>query len=141
MAYPATKGTVKGEKAKNPKPGIPLKDKDILELIPRFRGNISAVADALGTTRGCVRRHCDNSPDLKAALQDARERRVDELEAAVLDDALERQDATMRIFLLKTLGRHRGYDQDDLRNNATDVARAAFEFVLNTSKNPAEPKA
>ena len=54
-------------------------------------------------------------------------------------DAIERQDATMRIFLLKTLGRHRGYEQDDNMNAAKDIAKAAFDFIINKSKNPAEP--
>ena len=39
--------------------------------------------------------------------------------------------------MLKTQGRSRGYDQD-MRDNAQDIARAAFDFVMNRSKNPAE---
>ncbi len=138
MAYPSTKGTAKGEKAKSPKPGIPLNKQQILDLIPRCKGNLSMIADLLGTTRGCVRRHCQADATLTEALEDARERRIDELEAATLDDALDHQDATMRIFLLKTIGKHRGYEQSEAQNAAKDIATAAFDFIVNKSKNPAE---
>lgn len=133
------KGNQKGEKAKQPRPGIPLDKQAILDLIPRMRGNLSAIADALGTTRGTVRRRCDADTELKEALEDARERRVDDLECASLEDAITRQDATMRIFLLKTLGKNRGYEQSEAQNAAKDIATAAFDFIVNKSKNPAEP--
>lgn len=133
------KGNKIGEKAKRPHAGIPLDKNTLLELIVTHHGNLSRVADALGTTRGCVRRRCDNDPELMTALIDARERIIDELEKSCWDDAIENRDTALRCFLLKTQAKHRGYDQDEAKNAAKDIATAAFDFILNKSKNPAEP--
>lgn len=133
------KGNKLGEKAKSPKPGIPLDKNALLHLIKETHGNLSRVADALGTTRHTVRRRCEADPELKQALEDARERIIDELEESVWDRALESKDTALQLFLLKTQARHRGYDQDEVKNAAKDIATAAFDFIVNKSKNPAEP--
>ena len=128
-----------GEKAKRPKPGIPLKKDTILKLIVEHDGNLSRVAEAMGTTRGCVRRHCQADAELGKALEDARERMIDELESSCFEDAINNRDTGLRCFLLKTQGRHRGYEQDDMKNHAHSIATAAFDFITNKTKNPAEP--
>lgn len=133
------KGNKVGEKAKHPKPGIPLDKNQILLLIPKTHGNLSRIADALGTTRGTVRRRCDADPELKTALEDARERVIDGLEESVWDRAMNSNDTALQLFLLKTQARHRGYEQDEAKNAAKDIATAAFDFIINKSKNPAEP--
>jgi len=134
VAFPGKKQL--GSKAKSPKPGVPLNRERILELIPKLNGNLSRIADLMSTHRHTVRHRIDSDPELKQALDNARERRIDELEEQTHIDALERQDATMRIFLLKTLGKNRGYDQEESRSMLQDITRTAFEFVLNKSKNP-----
>lgn len=133
------KGNQIGEKAKTPRPGIPLDKNQILELIPKTHGNISRIADALGSTRGTVRRRIDADVELKTALEDARERVIDELEESVWDRAMNSNDTTLQLFLLKTQAKHRGYEQDEAKNTAKDIATAAFDFIINKSKNPAEP--
>ena len=132
------KGNKLGEKAKQPHPGMPLDKNLILELIAKHGGNLSRVADAMGSTRGTIRRRCDNDAELKTALEDARERVIDELERSCWEDAIETRDTALRCFLLKTQAKHRGYDQDEAKNAAKDIATAAFDFILNKSKNPAE---
>ena len=133
------KGNKLGEKAKRPMPGIPLCKNTLLELIATYKGNLSRIADALGTTRGCVRRRCQNDQELSDALEDARERMIDNLEDCVWLRAEESKDTALQLFLLKTQARHRGYDQDEAKNAAKDIATAAFDFIINKSKNPAEP--
>ena len=137
---PMSRAEKLGEKAKRPKPGIPLIKEDILQLIHEEHGNLSKVGDRLGTTRTAVRKRCDNDPELKEALEEARERKLDRLESTVWTRAEESNDTGLQCFILKTQGRHRGYDQDDMRNAAKDIASAAFEFITNRSKNPAEPQ-
>lgn len=124
------KGNAKGEKAKQPHPGVPLDKETMLKLIIQEHGNLSRVADMMGTTRGCIRRRCDNDEELKEALIDARERIIDKLEKSCWDDAIENRDTGLRCFLLKTQARHRGYDQDDNKNAAKDIATAAFNFIV-----------
>ncbi len=140
VGYPTVaKGNKLGEKAKRPKPGIPLIKEDMIRLIIEEHGNLSRVADRMGTTRTAIRNRCDNDVELKEALEEARERKLDRLEHSVWLRAEESNDTGLQCFILKTQGRHRGYDQDDMKNAAKDIASAAFEFIVNKSKNPAEP--
>jgi predicted transcriptional regulator len=124
------KGNKIGEKAKRPHPGIALDKNTILELIAKHGGNLSRVADAMGSTRHTIRRHCDNDKELGEALENARERFIDELEESVWDRAIESKDTTLQLFLLKTQAKHRGYDQDEAKNAAKDIATAAFDFII-----------
>lgn len=133
------KGNKIGEKASQPRAGVPLNKETILTLIPKLNGNLSRIAASMGTNRFALRRMIDKDDELKQALEDARERVLDELEDVVWQDAIENKDPAMRCFLLKTRGKHRGYDQDDNKNMAKDIANAAFDFIINKSKNPAEP--
>lgn len=141
MAYPTVaKGNKIGEKAKRPKPGIPLNKELIATLIVKHTGNLSRVADAIGSCRGVVRNLVDRHPELQELLKQQRERQLDELEQSCFDRAIEDKDTTLQLFLLKTQGKSRGYDQDEAKNAAKDIANAAFEFIVNKSKNPAEPR-
>jgi hypothetical protein len=134
MAYPRNKGTLIGEKAKRPHAGIPLNKQVIADLVKKLDGNISRVADTIGSCRGSVRAFIDRDPELQAILKQARERQLDELEQTVFSRAIETNDTTLQLFLLKTQGKSRGYDQDEARNAAKDVANAAFEFIISKSK-------
>ena len=129
---------IKGEKAKHPLPGIPLDKNEIIRLIKIHKGNLSHIADCMGTTRHALRKRADDDNDINTALKDARERQIDELEECVFGRAVESNDTTLQLFILKTQGRHRGWEQDEAKNSAKDIATAAFDFILNKSKNPAE---
>ena len=135
--FPSTKkGNKIGEKAKRPHPGVPLDKTVLLELIEKHSGNLSRVADAIGSHRHVIRRRCDNDKDLGEALENARERRIDELERSCWDDAIENSDTALRCFLLKTQAKHRGYDQDEAKNAAKDIATAAFDFIISKQAKP-----
>lgn len=143
MAYPITKGTNRGDKARQPKPGVPLTktvtEATVKRLLIQEHGNISRAADIIGTCRGTLRRMIDNHPDLQDTLKQCRERQLDILEQSCFDRAIESNDTTLQLFLLKTQGKSRGYDQFEAQNAAKDIATAAFDFIVNKSKNPAEP--
>lgn len=140
VGFPSVKkGNKLAEKAKHPRPGMPFIKEQVQPLIAKLNGNVSRIADSLGTSRGALRNFIDRHEDLKEELVQSRERVLDELEDVVWQDAIENRDPAMRCFLLKTRGRHRGYDQDEVKNAAKDIATAAFDFILNKSKNPAEP--
>lgn len=132
------KGNLKGHKAKCPKPGIALDKEVLLRLIKEEGGNLSRCADRIGTTRHAIRHRCENDPELGQALEDARERRIDDLERSCWDDAIENKDTALRCFLLKTQARHRGYDQSEAQNTAKDIATAAFDFIVNKSKETSQ---
>lgn len=119
------------DKAKRPHAGIPLNKKIIEELVVKHRGNVSKVADAMGSTRQSVSHVISKDPHLTEVLKGARERWLDDIEESVLSRANESNDTALQCFVLKTQGRHRGWDQDDQRNATKEVANAAFEFILN----------
>lgn len=128
------KGNKLGEKSKRPKPGIPFDKKVIEELIIQYTGNLSRVADAIGSSRGAIRNFVDRHEEVKQLLKDQRERQIDQLEASVFERAIDSNDTTLQLFLLKTQAKHRGYDQDEAKNAAKDIATAAFDFIIKKSE-------
>ena len=135
------KGNKIGEISKRPHAGVPFDKKTISDLITKCQGNLSRVADAIGSNRHSIRRFIDNDSELQHLLKDCRERQLDALEDSVFDRAIESNDTTLQLFLLKTQGKARGYEQSEAQNAAKDIATAAFDFIVNKSKNPAEPSA
>ena len=138
---PKSKGLLQlAQKAKRPGvPGVALVksvsvDK-VKELILQGRGNISRVADAIGTCRGTIARMVDRHPELQEALAQARERFVDDIEEAAIEAACDGRDGILKIFMLKTQGRKRGYEQGETRDVANDIAKAAFSYVLDKTKD------
>lgn len=129
----------KGRIARQPHPGIPLDHNLIEQAIIKYRGNLSNAADSLGTTRHVLRRILDNSEHLTTVLEDCRLRKIEAIEDCVYDRAAESQDTALQAFVLKTQGRNRGWDQSEAQHAAKDIATAAFDFIINRSKNPAEP--
>ncbi len=132
------KGNKRGEIAKQPRPGIPLDKNLMLQLIAQQHGNLSRVADIMGTTRYTIRDRCDKDPELLKALTDARERQLDALEQSCFDRAMETNDTTLQLFLLKTQGKSRGYDQSEAQHAAKDIATAAFDYILGKANKQAD---
>jgi len=134
-----SKGNKLGERAKNPQPGVPLNKKTIADLLKKTAGNVSRVADSMGANRHSVHNVIAKDEELKQILKDCRERLIDELEDSVFQRAVDSNDTTLQLFVLKTQGKHRGWEQSEAQNTAKDIATAAFDFIVNKSKNPAEP--
>ena len=44
-------------------------------------------------------------------------------------------DTGLQAFILKTQARHRGYDQNEEKNQAQAIATAAFDYILSKSKS------
>ena len=129
----------RGEKARDPAPGSKVNRDDMIKALRQCDGNISQAAERVGCTRLTIQRAVDSDPLVKQARDDARDSWCDKLESTVEYDAINNPKCeTLRIFLLKTRLRHRGYEQDDNKNHAQDIAKAAFDFVLNKTANPAE---
>ena len=117
-------------------PGVPLDKEAVKEQILKYKGNLTKAATALKCARQSLMRIVRVNPDVKEVLDDARERVIDEVEDAFTKKAIS-GDTTASIFFLKTRARERGYDQD-FRADMESVTRAALDFALNKSRNPAE---
>lgn len=134
MAFPKINRT--GEKARHPSNGVKIPTELIMEAFKKTRGNISRAADKIGICRSTLHSRINAEPDLKRYVDTFRERFLDDLEDVFQNKALD-GDTTSGLFLLKTLGKKRGYDmhQDVIVESAT---RAALDFVFNKSKSPVQ---
>ena len=87
--------------------------KEMRELICKLFGNTSELCKVLDCTRSQLLAYLDKQPDLKQDMKDAREAVVDKAEkvmTSLLDSQNEQIQQKTAEFLLKTLGRGRGYD-------------------------------
>lgn len=132
------KGNKLGEKAKQKHAGIPLdktvSTETVKKLLLEHLGNVSRVADVIGTCRGTVSRMIEKYPDLTATLKQTRERWLDNVEQSVFSRAADSNDTALQCFVLKTQGKHRGWEQDENKNAAKDIASAAFEYIIGKNK-------
>lgn len=135
MGYP--KGDKQtGTKAKKPLNGVKISTDMIIEALIKSRGNISRAADKIGCCRHTLHSRINAEPAIKQVLDNCRERFLDDLEDVAQNKALS-GDSVMTLFLLKTIGKKRGYDQD--RDVIVEGAtRGILDFIVNKSKNPAE---
>lgn len=125
----------KGESpVKQPRPGIPLDKSTIISLLLEEHGNLSRVADRMGCSRNALRTRIESDVEMKETLDESRVRLIEKLEHNVWMDAIETRDTALRCFILKTQGRTRGWDQDEAKNHAKDIANAAFEFIVSKTK-------
>lgn len=125
-----------GTKARLPQNGIKIPDDTIIEALRKTRGNVGRAADKIGVARSTLHTRINQNPELKAHLDTFRERMLDDLEDVFQNKALD-GDTTNGMFILKTIGKKRGYDMhaDVIVESAT---RAALDFVFNKSKSPVQ---
>lgn len=108
------------------------KVEDIEPLLIEHKGNVSAVARHLGyKSRGLLYRRINESPTLQAAVEDARETFVDEVESALFNEALA-GNVTAQIFVLKAhpAAKRRGWGERTEISNATDDNGAPLPFRI-----------
>lgn len=123
-----------GTKARRPSNGVKISTDLIIEALRKTRGNISRAADKIGVTRNCLHLRINKEPEIKAVVDEFRERFLDDLEDVFQNKALQ-GDTTAGLFLLKQLGKSRGYSFED--NSVTqNITKGILDFVVNRSKNP-----
>ena len=77
-------------------------------LIDELTGNVSMVARSLNISRTTLYNYINSHPTVKAKLDEAREKMIDNVESKLYSKALD-GDTTAMIFFLKTQGKSRGY--------------------------------
>jgi hypothetical protein len=80
----------------------------IIKAIDDLSGNVSAVARKFQVSRTTLYKYISDHPTVKAALDEAREKMIDNVESTLYSKALA-GDTTAMIFFLKTQGKSRGY--------------------------------
>lgn len=90
-------------------------DQQIAYALERARGNVSKAAKDLATSlnvpisRAWLDNKCRTKPELAAILSDLRESLVDEAEDVLTENVADLRDLGAAQFVLRTLGRDRGY--------------------------------
>ncbi len=99
----------------------------LIETLMKNNGNITDSAKALKCDRNTIYKMIESNPALKQIINRAREVIIDEAEKYLLDNIKE-GNVTSIIFVLKTLGRSRGYVLNGYKPN--EVASKINHTVL-----------
>jgi hypothetical protein len=93
----------------------------IIEAVETHRGLKSVVAKALKVSRTTIYNWCEEYPEIDLAFQDARYALVDIAESRLVKNVEEGKEPSV-FFLLKCLGKDRGYVEKELVtiNNITN---------------------
>lgn len=86
----------------------PLSPKQVALALEAAKGNVAVAARTLGRRRSTVYNYLNNYPQLKKVLHDSRESMLDNAESALHSAALKGEGWAV-CFMLKTIGRQRGY--------------------------------
>lgn len=116
--------------ARQPMYGVPLDIEQVKLALVKARGVLAHAADMLGCNRNSLNRLLDNNPDLQAIRESERERLVDLVEEAYIQEAVNGSEKH-GAFILKTLGRHRGYDVA-WKEQQINVLQQALHFITKT---------
>lgn len=107
---------------------------NVTEALQTQEGNICAAAKSLRVGRSSIYRYIETRPELQQILADAREASIDNAENA-LRKAVERGEAWATCFLLKTIGRSRGYiERQEQTYEGSIQVIVKREFRTNTTK-------
>ncbi len=81
----------------------------VAEALRKGDGILSVAAEMLGCHRNTIYNYLKDHPELKDIVEECRETLVDEAEQILLKKIKEEEDIRCVMFVLRTLGRHRGY--------------------------------
>jgi len=85
-----------------------LNAEQVIARIAEYKGNLAAVARSFHLSRQTMYKYVNSKPSVKAALDEARETMLDNVESALYTAALN-GEAWAVCFFLKTQGKARGY--------------------------------
>jgi hypothetical protein len=115
--------------------------KQVLDALNHCNGLFYLAAERLGCTRLTIRNYAKRYPKIRQAVLEKRGRRVDIAEAA-LDKAVLAGEGWAVQFILRTLGRSRGYgEKTDVNVKAKVKGQVETErvviYVPDDGRNPA----
>ena len=99
--------------------------KQVIEAIESARGLVSLAAERLGITRQALEYWIREKPEVKLALDNARARQLDVVEARLFQ-AINDGEMAAIIFYLKTIGKNRGYVE---RQETGGTINVVFEYA------------
>lgn len=100
-------------------------------LIDEMMGNVSMVARTLNVSRTTLYNYINSHSTVKAKLDEAREKMIDNVESVLYSKALA-GEAWAVCFFLKTQAKHRGYvERQELANPPDSTFRVTWDDVEN----------
>jgi len=100
-------------------------------LIDEMMGNVSMVARTLNVSRTTLYNYINSHSTVKAKLDEAREKMIDNVESVLYSKALA-GEAWAVCFFLKTQAKHRGYvERQELANSPDSTFRVTWDDVEN----------
>ena len=100
-------------------------------LIDEMMGNVSMVARTLNISRTTLYNYINSHSTVKAKLDEAREKMIDNVESVLYSKALA-GEAWAVCFFLKTQAKHRGYvERQELANPPDSTFRVTWDDVEN----------
>jgi len=118
--------------------GVKANADRIAQALKASMGNISLTARSLKCERGWLSRKIHKTPMLKAILDDQREGSIDNAESA-LNRAVVQGEGWAVCFLLKTIGRSRGYSErwemEELRKELEAFKNELYGRIDRTKKS------
>lgn len=109
---------------------MPMPTIDLMELALRMhRGNIAKAAEELSLEPPVLRRKINVTPSLIKVLQDIKQNEVDNAESQ-LYNLVDQGNPQATIFVLKTLGKDRGFTEKTLvEHDVTEGVKSAAALV------------
>lgn len=114
--------------------------RDVKAALELAKGNVSLAARKMSTTRSTLYNYLNRYPELKTVLTDARESMIDTAETALHAAAIKGEGWAV-CFMLKTIGRNRGYIEkhEVVITDERDIAEAVINQYL--ADNPESTRA
>ena len=102
---------------------------DVAQAIRDTNGMVSAAARKLGVSRQTVYRYINQYVSVKEAVDDAREQLLDMTESKLFE-AVKDGNVTAAMFVLKTVGRNRGYvERQELQHSGPGGKPVQIETI------------
>lgn len=115
-----------------------LKLKDVESQLQEHKGNMAAVGRALCVSRQAVWKYVQDHEALKEIQKELQQSFIDEVESELYNQAL-KGNVTAQIFILKTLGKDRGYVERQELTGKDGVELPALNVIINNGP-PASQK-
>lgn len=97
-----------------------LSKNKVKEALMKHGGIPTRAAAALNTKRQNINYYLNKYPDVAEAREEAREKTIDIAESALVNSVYKEERWAVE-FILKTLGKSRGYDEKSNENNIPDI--------------------
>lgn len=117
-------------------PKVDTTKKKLMEALTESLGNISLACESCGLSRETFYKYYDKFEDFRQHAEKCRERRLDFAEHK-LDKLVEQENPTAILFLLKTIGKSRGYSERteiDMTSKGESINQTTFIVKDTTQK-------